>query len=128
MRFVVDTNKYTDFARNDPDTVIAFRQASEIFFPFIVLGELRSGFQLGGKGLSNERTLISFLNLPGIQVISGDEQTSFFYATIQTGLRKRGTPIPTNDIWIAALTLQHDLILYTRDAHFQLIPEIPKMG
>ncbi|MDB5039246.1 MAG: vapC4 [Bacteriovoracaceae bacterium] len=128
MRFAVDTNRYTDFCRNDPATVELFQSAHEIFIPFVVLGELRAGFKLGKSSEKNERNLVKFLNLPGIRPLHPDDQTSFFYASIFYDLRKKGTPIPTNDLWIGALVLQHELVLFTRDAHFDLIPQIPKLG
>ena len=128
VRFAVDTNRYTDFCANDSSTVEIFRGAAEIFIPFVVLGELRAGFKLGKSSDKNERNLVKFLNLPGVQTLHPDDQTSFFYASIFSDLRKKGTPIPTNDLWIAALVLQHELVLFTRDAHFDLIPQIPKLA
>lgn len=127
MRFAVDTNKYIDFCQNDPETVKIFQQASEIFIPFIVLGEVRSGFMLSKNKEKNEQNLIRFLSLSDIHILKADEQTTFFYASLVYELRKKGTPIPTNDLWIAALALQHQLVLYSRDHHFTHIPQLARL-
>ena len=63
-----------------------------------------------------------------MQVLAPDEQTTFHYATIYSGLRRRGTPIPTTDLWIAALTVQHGLVLFDRDRDFDRIPELQRLA
>ena len=98
--------------------------ADALFLPFAVLGELRAGFAVGSKGPANERTLRRFLMKPGVSVLLPDEQTTHHYGSIYRQLRTQGTPIPTNDMWIAALVLQHDLTLYARDDHFDHLPQI----
>jgi tRNA(fMet)-specific endonuclease VapC len=90
------------------------------------LGELRAGFLFGSEGKKNERNLELFLNRPRVRMLWADENTTHHYARLFLQLRRQGTPIPTNDIWIAALTLQHDLVLYSRDAHFNSLPQIPR--
>ena len=91
---------------------------------FIVLGELRAGFAVGAQGPRNESVLRRFLMKPGIAVLYADDQTTHHYANVYRQLRKQGTPIPTNDMWIAALVLQHSLALCARDAHFDALPQI----
>ena len=63
----------------------------------------------------------------GVGVLYADEQTTHYYASIYRQLRKQGTPIPTNDMWIAALVLQHSLVLLARDAHFDALPQLPRL-
>jgi tRNA(fMet)-specific endonuclease VapC len=91
-----------------------------------VLGELRAGFAVGSQGSRNEAVLRSFLLKPGIGVLYPDEQTTHHYGAVYRQLRKQGTPIPTNDMWIAALVLQHSLVLFARDAHFDALPQLPR--
>jgi len=124
MRIALDTNRYTDLARGDADTVDKVETADTVFLPLIVLGELRCGFAVGRHGAHNEGVLRRFLLRPGIEVLRPDEQTTQHYAAVYRQLRSQGTPIPTNDMWIAALVLQHDLALLARDQHFAALPQI----
>jgi tRNA(fMet)-specific endonuclease VapC len=124
MRLALDTNRYVDFCR-DVDGVAEILEAAEaIYLPFPVLGELRAGFAVGSHGPENERTLRRFLMLTSVSVLFADEQTTHLYASLFRQLRVQGTPIPTNDIWIAALVLQHELALYARDRHFDHLPQL----
>ena len=126
MRLALDTNRYTDLCRGDQSVVKAIEHAEEAWLPFIVLGELRAGFAVGNQGSLNEATLRHFLLKPGIGVLYADEQTTHLYGALYRQLRKQGTPIPTNDMWVAALVLQHSLVLLARDAHFDAIPQLPR--
>ncbi|MBX3434380.1 MAG: PIN domain-containing protein [Pirellulales bacterium] len=83
---------------------------------------MRSGFAAGRREQSNETTLQRFLAKPHVGVLVPDDVTTLYYARIATALRKRGTPIPANDVWIAAQALQHSLTLDTRDEHFCKVP------
>jgi predicted nucleic acid-binding protein len=98
--------------------------ADEVWVSPIVLGELKSGFLRGARRRENEAALQRFLESPTIRVLRLDRETAECYAEIQAGLRTAGTPIPTNDIWIAASAMQHGLRVVTTDAHFRLIPQI----
>jgi tRNA(fMet)-specific endonuclease VapC len=124
MRLALDTNRYTDLCRDSADVVTLVEHAEAVFLPFIVLGELRAGFAVGKRGAENERVLRRFLMKPGVAVLFADDQTTHHYATLFRQLRRQGTPIPTNDLWIAALVLQHDLVLCDRDRHFDHLPQI----
>lgn len=127
MNIAIDTNRYSDLCRDDPTSVRVVESADRVIIPFVVLGELRSGFGLGGHARRNEQALARFLQLPQVVTVFPDDSTTRIYATIFSELRRSGTPIPTNDIWIAALVLQHDLVLFSRDRHFELIPRIARM-
>ena len=124
MRVALDTNRYVDFCRGEPDVVTTLQDAEAICLPFVVMAELRGGFAVGSKGPQNERTLRRFLMKEGVSVVFADEQTTHQYASVFRQLRTQGTPIPTNDMWIAALVLQHDLALYARDRHFDHLPQL----
>lgn len=127
MRVALDTNAYRWAAEGEPRTVEILRRAEEIRLPFIVLGELRAGFAVGTAGRRNEARLTEFLNSPRAAVLYADEQTSHHYGALFAQLRRQGTPVPTNDLWIAALIVQHDLLLLTGDAHFAKIPQIVRL-
>ena len=127
MRLALDTNRYTDLCRGDAQVVERIEAADEVWLPFIVLGELRAGFAVGSQGPRNEAILRRFLLKPGVDVLYADEQTTHHYANVYRQLRKQGTPIPTNDIWIAALVLQHSLMLYDRDGRFQALPQLTRV-
>jgi tRNA(fMet)-specific endonuclease VapC len=124
VRVALDTNGYVDFCRGEAGTVDLLEKADSIHLPFVVLAELRAGFAVGRRGSENERVLGLFLGKPGVQVIYADDQTTHHYASLYRQLRRQGTPIPTNDIWIAALVLQHGLTLHARDRHFDHLPQL----
>ena len=124
MKLALDTNRYTDLCRGDVSVVEMVEFADEVWLPFIVLGEVRAGFAVGSQGPRNEAILRRFLLKSGVSVLYADEQTTHHYAAIYRQLRKQGTPIPTNDMWIAALLLQHSLVLFARDAHFDVLPQL----
>lgn len=126
MRLALDTNRYTDLCRGIADVVETVEGADEVRLPFVVLGELRAGFAVGSQGPRNEAILRRFLLKPGVDVLYADEQTTHHYANVYRQLRKQGTPMPTNDMWIAALVLQHSLVLYDRDAHFDALPQLTR--
>lgn len=125
MRVALDTHRYTDLCRGDAQVVATLEAAEAIYLPFVVLGELRAGFAVGQHGPENERVLREFLIRPGVRVLWADDQTTHHYGAIYRQLRRQGTPIPTNDMWIGALVLQHDLFLLHRDRHFEQLPQIP---
>lgn len=127
MKLALDTNRYTDLCRGEPFVVETVEFADEIWMPFIVVAELRAGFAVGSQGPRNEAVLRRFLLTPGVRILYADEQTTHHYASVYRQLRKQGTPIPTNDMWIAALVLQHSLVLCARDAHFDGLPQLTRI-
>jgi tRNA(fMet)-specific endonuclease VapC len=126
MRVALDTNAYCAAAKGEKRSVALLRLAEAICMPFVVLAELRAGFAAGTLGRQNEANLTRFLASPRVAVLWADEQTTHHYARLFAQLRGQGTPIPTNDIWIAALVIQHDLALLTGDEHFTKLPQIAR--
>jgi len=124
MRLALDTNRYRDLTDGDAQTTRVLEQAAAVFVPFVVVAELRAGFRVGRRGRENESVLLRFLTKPGISVLYADEGTTEAYAALFAQLRKQGTPIPTNDLWIAALVSQHHLRLCSRDRHFEHLPQL----
>ena len=110
--------------RGEATRVQLFKSATQIFIPLFVIGELHAGFAAGTQANVNVRNLERFLANPVVSVLLPDVATTLQYAALFAQLRRQGTPIPTNDLWIAALSLQYDLILCTRDEHFRHIPQL----
>ena len=124
MRVAVDTNRYADFFREVEPTLTLLEAAEAIFLPFVVLAELRAGFAHGNRQAENESALRRFLLRDGVKALFADDQTTHHYAALFHQLRKQGTPIPSNDMWVAALVLQHNLALHARDRHFDHLPQL----
>lgn len=127
MKLVLDSNRYSDLCKGDPFVVEILQNVSEIYVPLIVVAEQRAGFAYGSQKEKNEKILSQFLNSERVYVLSPNEQTTFFYAELYASLRKKGRPIPTNDLWIAALVIQHQLTLFDRDSDFDRIPQLVRI-
>ena len=117
----IDTNIYTAFKKDSPDVVESFRNFDLIGIDCAVLAELYAGFDLGRKSKQNRDELTDFLNSKRVMLYTHDIETAEFFSHIYRQLRSKGSPIPTNDIWIAATSMQHGLALYTFDRHFSVI-------
>ncbi len=122
--FCLDTSAYSNFRRGNEELAALLDQAELVGMPTIALGELRTGFLLGGKRQRNERDLDVFLDNPVVQVFPVDSETSRQYAGIVAELRKAGTPVPTNDIWIAATATRNGTTVLTCDDHFERIGRV----
>ncbi len=121
-KVLIDTNIYSLAMKGEKKIVTALRKINRIGFTAISIGELYSGFKGGRNEAKNREELNLFLDSPRVTVHPIDEVTAQFYASILNDLRMAGTPIPTNDIWIAAVAFQHGYQLFTRDKHFKLVP------
>ena len=119
---VIDTNAYSGFMRGEQRAVGALRSAHEIHLPLIVLAELLAGFGAGARPQKNRDELARFRASSRVHVLKPDEKTAQHYAEVFIALRELGMPIPTNDLWIAALARQHRLPLLTFDSHFGAVP------
>lgn len=118
----LDTNVYSGFMRGVPAAVGALRNVREIHLPLIVLGELLAGFASGARPKKNLEELARFMASPRVSLLEPDERTARHYGDIFAALRAAGTPIPSNDLWIAALARQHRVSLLTFDVHFRAVP------
>ena len=120
-RLALDTNTYTAFKAGDPAVVRRLQGCEEIHITVTVIAELLAGFKAGSKEDLNRDEMRSFLDSPRVVLDRVDEGTAEFYAHIYLGLRVAGTPIPTNDMWIAASAMQHGCALYSLDTHYRAI-------
>ena len=121
-KYLLDTNILIALFAHDAEVQTQLGQASEVLIPSIVFGELYYGARKSGRAEANVQRIDELLAISA--VLACDAETAQSYAIVKNDLRLKGKPIPENDIWIAALALQHDLILVTRDAHFQEVQDL----
>ena len=117
----IDTNAYVAFKRGDSDVLEVLRHAEEILLGTTVLGELLAGFEAGSRARTNRVELMRFLDSPRVRQVACTAATADRYAMVYAALRRAGTPIPTNDMWVAAACLEHGAALLTLDAHFACV-------
>lgn len=118
---LIDTNIYSYAMRGDTEIIEALQQVAHIGISAISIGELLSGFKSGNKEKTNRQELNQFLDSPRVELYGIDEETAEYYCLILDQLKNNGTPIPTNDIWIAAVAFQQGMPIYTKDQHFSKI-------
>jgi tRNA(fMet)-specific endonuclease VapC len=121
MKILLDTSAYVGFKLNRVEIVEALLKAESILFSPVVLGELMFGFRNGTKFKNNMDDLNRFLEHEIIRLVQINDITADRYSRIAAQLKQQGTPIPTNDIWIAAQTMEHGAELITSDRHFEKI-------
>lgn len=113
---ILDTNGLSAIADGEVELEPILQKATEVAIPVIVLGEYRYGISQSRDRARYEEWIEKYLSAFRILVV--DEQTAVTYSDIRTELKKAGTPIPSNDVWIAALCRQHSMPLISRDRHF----------
>jgi tRNA(fMet)-specific endonuclease VapC len=118
---LIDTNIYSYAMRGDAEIIKTLQQVAQIGISAISIGELLSGFKAGNKELTNRQELNQFLDSARVTLYGIDEGTAEFYCLILDQLKSNGTPIPTNEIWIAAVAFQHGMPIFTKDQHFNKI-------
>jgi len=115
---VLDTNAYSGYSAGNEAVLREILAADRVLLSTVVLGELYFGF-LGGTKLEQNRHLLkAFLGKPGVEVFGMTEETSEIFGELQDALKRKGTPIPINDVWIAAQSIEAGATLVTPDAHF----------
>jgi tRNA(fMet)-specific endonuclease VapC len=123
---ILDTNALSAFADGSPLAGEAVREAQNVAVPVIVLGEYRYGVAHSARRREHEEWLERYLRR--FQVLDVTTETALMYAALRSELRRAGTPIPSNDIWIAALCRQHDLPVLSRDRHFDHIKGLRRLA
>ena len=127
MRVALDTNRLTDLFQGDAELADRLGECDEVFIPLIVLAEIKAGFYGGSQQHRNENLLQRLLAKRTVGILVPARETAEHYARLFVQLKRAGTPVPDNDLWIAALVLEHDLLLITRDRHFERIPQLLRM-
>ena len=118
---LVDTNAYAAFKRGDLAMVEVLQHAPKLLVCTTVLGELLAGFAAGNRESINRSELTQFIQSPRVSMVTSTAATADLYALVFAALRRKGQPIPSNDLWIAASCLEHGAALLTYDAHFRSI-------
>jgi len=124
MRVALDTNRLVDLFQSDAGLARWLGTCEEVWIPLVVLAEIKAGFYGGIQSGANERLLQDLLAMETVQILLPGRETAEHYARLFVQLKRAGTPIPDNDLWIGALALEHDLLLITRDRHFARIPQL----
>jgi tRNA(fMet)-specific endonuclease VapC len=123
---ILDTNGLSAVVEGDPGIEPLLRKASRIAIPVVVLGEYRYGISQSRERRRYEHWLAEYL--PTFQTLNVDDETTIPYVAVRSELKKAGTPIPSNDVWIAALCRQYSLPLVSRDRHFDLVAGIQRLN
>lgn len=118
---VLDTNAYAAFMAGDANMLGALQAVDRIVMSVVVMGELLAGFAAGSRRSENRRELSAFLASPRVEVSPMTTITAEFYAAVYGQLRQKGRPLPTNDLWVAAVAFEHGAPLLSLDAHFREI-------
>ena len=122
MNLLLDTSAYSALIRGDQSILDVMRRAETVALPATAIGELLSGFRAGSRRVENLAKLDQFLSRPSVRILDVTHETAVRYAEVDFYLRKKGLPIPRNDVWIAAAAIEHGLQLVTLDDHFREIP------
>jgi len=117
-RVIIDTNAYTALMAGDGSVADILREATAVILTPVVLGELFDGLRGGTRYHKNMATLTRFRERPRTITVPITPETAEWFGVVKAALRRRGRPIPINDVWIAASCLEHGAALITRDAHF----------
>jgi len=118
---VVDTNILSDLFRGEPSVRDFLREFDSIYVPVTVLGELLFGFVLGSREAENRQRLDQFLSQRSVEILPVSPSVAGHYASVMVSLRRNGTPLPANDVWIAAAACAEKVPLISRYRHFSKI-------
>ena len=126
MRVLLDTNAYTALFRGHEGVADLVRRADQVLVSTVVAGELLFGFRNGSRYEANRRELEEFLSTPCVTLLPVTFVTSdrYGYGRIAAALRRKGRPLPSNDIWIAAHAMESGSELLSFDRHFEEIEGI----
>lgn len=124
MRLLLDTNAYSSLLRGAEETAAYVRRAERILMSATVIGELMYGFRYGSRYAHNMQQLIAFLDSPHVDLLPVTLVTAERFGYLANALRSKGTPIPSNDIWIAAHAVEHGASLLSYDGHFTHVEDV----
>jgi tRNA(fMet)-specific endonuclease VapC len=121
-KVLLDINAYTALRRGDETILDVLGRAETVYMSAIVLGELHAGFKGGSKEARNRKELDEFTARPTVRILHVTQETAEIFGTIKHRLKTAGTPIPINDVWIAAQATEAGAHLVTYDEHFTAVP------
>lgn len=121
-KIILDTNAYAILLAGDEDVLSALSSAETVYMSVFVLGELFAGFAGGAKKRENKVTLERFLMKPAVKILNATAETAEVFGQVKFNLKRSGTPLPINDVWIAAHALETGSVVVTYDTHFKSIP------
>jgi len=120
-KIILDTNAYARLLAGDEHVLDAVSGAEVVYISVFVLGELVAGFAGGSKEQENRKTLGSFLRKPTVKILNATSETAEIFGFVKSGLKRAGTPIPINDVWIAAHGIETGSTVITYDTHFHKV-------
>jgi len=120
-KILIDTNAYSRFLAGDENVLNALAEAEIVYMSVFVIGELYAGFRGGTKQQENTDILKRFLKKPTVRVFNATRKTSEIFGKVKDNLKKAGTPLPINDVWIASHSIEKDAVIVTYDLHFKKI-------
>jgi tRNA(fMet)-specific endonuclease VapC len=120
-KILLDTNAYSAFRGGDRAILSALASADVVYLSIFVIGELLAGFAGGKRNRENRIQLDEFKSKSTVKVLAATEETAHLFASMKNSLKQAGTPVPINDIWIAAHTLETGAAIVTHDKHFEAI-------
>jgi tRNA(fMet)-specific endonuclease VapC len=123
-RILLDTNAYTHLLSGDEKVLSFLAESDVVYLSVFVLGELYAGFKGGNREHENTQLLKLFIQKPTVEILEATEETSRVFGQVKNNLKKAGKPLPVNDVWIAAHTLESGSKLITYDVHFREIPHL----
>ena len=126
MALILDTNALSAVAEGEPSAMELVAKSDRVAVPVIVLGEYRVGIALSRLQASYESWLHEWM--AAVIVLNVDQETTRSYSLIALELRRKGKPIPANDLWIAALCRQHSMPLLSQDGHFDVVAGLRRVS
>lgn len=121
MKVLLDTNALSALWRGDERVLDALDQADNVLISIVVIGELHAGFRGGTRIRENRMRLSAFLKKPTVRVLELSVETAEIYGQIKDALRRAGTPIPINDVWLSAQAIETGAVLISFDSHFSKV-------
>lgn len=119
---LVDTSAFSAFKRGNAAVTKALKEADDVIVPVAALGELYAGFAMDSHTRKNERELREFLASLSVRVQDVDHSVAERYGAVVKAMRLQGTPIPTDDLWIAACALVAGARILSLDERFEKVP------
>ena len=124
MKVLLDTNALSALWSGDERVLDALDQADNVLMSIVVLGELYAGFRGGTRMRENRTRLAEFLTKPTVRTLELSVETAEIYGQIKDALRRAGTPIPINDVWLSAQAIEAGAVLISFDSHFSKVPGV----